>query len=341
MDVSNEIPKINKEDSLISIIVPAYNVEAYLPTCVESILTQSFKNIEIILVDDGSTDQTGKIIDDYQSRYPEKIIPIHIENGGVMNARMIGIGAASGMWIGFVDSDDVIEPDMYERLFNNALKYDADISHCGYQTIVNDGERVHYFYNTGKLIEQDNITGLRDLLTGTFVEPGLCNKLFHKMLFQTIIAENQIDTSIRINEDLLLNYLLFKVAKKSVYEDFCPYHYITRSDSATRSHFKEYRVLDPIKVRKIILDDSETELKHIAWNKYLVSCLNGCLALHKKAGFQDHYTKIKKELEEHSDKWKYLGRNEAFKMKLFMLSPILYKGIISIYERYFQKKIYE
>lgn len=341
MDVSNKISKINKEELLISIIVPAYNVEKCLSVCVESILAQSFKNIEIVLVDDGSTDQTGKIIDDYQLRYPDRIIPIHIENGGVMNARMVGIGVATGDWIGFVDSDDVIEPDMYERLLDNALKYDADISHCGYQTVVNGGERIHYFYNTGKLIEQDNITGLRDLLTGAFIEPGLCNKLFQKQLFQTIVTENKIDTSIRINEDLLLNYLLFKEAKKSVYEDFCPYHYITRSDSATRSQFRVYKVLDPIKVRKKILDDCETELQSIAWNKYLVSCLNGCVALHAKTDWQEYYAEIKEELEKHRDKWKHLSRNELFKMKLFILSPILYKMIFSIYERFFQKKIYE
>ena len=151
MEVSNKIPKI-EQLPMISVIVPAYNIEDYLSKCLDSILIQSYKNMEIVIIDDGSTDGTAQIADSYQVKYPDKVVCLHLQNGGVLRARMRGIEEASGEWIGFVDGDDEIEIDMYERLINNAYIYGADISHCGYQTIVNNGERIHYFYNTGRIV---------------------------------------------------------------------------------------------------------------------------------------------------------------------------------------------
>lgn len=341
MEVSNKVPEIEKVNPLISIVVPAYNIEKYLPACLNSILEQSYENIEIVLIDDGSVDRTGQIADEYKEKYPAKIKCIHLKNGGVMNARMTGIKVASGDWIGFVDGDDTIESDMYKRLIDNALTYQADISHCGYQTIVNGGERIHYFYNTGRLVEQDEITGLKDLLAGSFVEPGLWNKLFHKTLFHSLLHDSGMPVDVKINEDLLMNYFLFKEAKKSVYEDFCPYHYMTRSTSATRSEFKEHKVLDPMRVKRYILDDVRPELKDIAWRKYLISCLNACDGLYGKNKWKTEYFQARQDMKVNRDKWELLSRNEQIKLKLFMLSAWLYKFIFRIYEKYFQKKIYE
>ena len=120
---------------LISVIVPVYNLENYIVRTLDSILSQTYKNIEVIVVDDGSTDSSAKIIDDYADLHRDVIKILHIKNSGVSVARMKGVLAAKGDWIGFTDGDDVIEPDMYERLFDNAQKYNADISHCGYQMV--------------------------------------------------------------------------------------------------------------------------------------------------------------------------------------------------------------
>ena len=184
---------------LISVIVPVYNVADDLPRCLDSILAQHYPNIEIITVNDGSSDHSGEVLDEYAQLHP-CIHVIHQENGGVTSARLRGVTEASGEWIGFVDGDDEIEPDMYERLLRNALEYEAEISHCGYQMLFSDG-RVNYFHNTGILEKQDKITALRELLSGESVEPGLCNKLFHKSLF----AGLTMPADIRINEDLLMN----------------------------------------------------------------------------------------------------------------------------------------
>ena len=193
---------------MISIIVPVYNAEKYVSKTLQSILKQTYQNLEVIAVNDGSTDQTRNILDEYGKKYPEKLRVIHTENQGVTLARMEGLKIARGTWIGFVDCDDMIDPDMYELLIRNAEKYDADISHCGYQMQFADG-RVNYFYNTKKIIIQDKYQGMKDLLEGDFIEPSLCNKIFHKQLFQKFFNNKKINTKIKINEDLLLIIIYF------------------------------------------------------------------------------------------------------------------------------------
>lgn len=246
--------------SRISVIIPAYNLENELARTLDSVLAQTCENMEIIVVNDGSGDGTAAVIDAYAAK-DSRIIAIHQENGGVTSARLRGVAEATGDWIGFVDGDDYIEPQMYERLLNNALESGADISHCGYRMVF-PGGRVDYYYNTGRQVEQDHTEGLRDLLEGRFVEPGLVNKLFRKELFENLTA--QLDISVKINEDLLMNYYLFKAARRAVYEDFCPYHYIVRKGSAANSRLNAHKLLDPLRVSRQILDDAAPELHSAA-----------------------------------------------------------------------------
>ena len=243
------------DQPMISIIIPAYNIESYLPATLDSVLSQVYDNIEVIVVDDGSTDGTGKILDCYAG-VDGRVKAIHKENGGVTSARLRGVAEAKGEWIGFVDGDDLIEPNMYQRLLENAMKYNADISHCGYQMVF--PSRVDYYYNTGKLVEQSRETGLRDLLSGGFVEPGLWNKLYRRELFTELMQK--MDFSIKINEDVLMNYWLFKASRKAVFEDICPYHYILRPGSAATSKINLNKLRDPLKVTKAILADADTPL---------------------------------------------------------------------------------
>ena len=241
----------------VSIIIPVYNAEAFLRKTLDSVLAQTYRNIEIIVVNDGSKDGTGKVIDAYAAQ-DGRIIAIHKENGGVTSARLRGIAEATGDWIGFVDGDDYIEPDMYERLVKNAIEYHAEISHCGFQMVLFSGKAL-YYHNTGKLVVQDNHTGVKDLLESSFVEPGLWNKLFSRRLMEQFIETINFDKSIRINEDLLMNYYLFRNAKCSVFEDFCPYHYIVRKGSAANASLNAHQLLDPLKVKRILFKETENE----------------------------------------------------------------------------------
>ena len=163
---------------LLTIIIPVYNVEKYLEKCLKSIVEEKdaiLECVEIIVIDDGSTDETCTIIDTYAAR-DARIVAVHQANFGLVAAREKGINMATGDYIGFVDGDDIIESDMYERLVRNAMKYDADISHCGVSFIwPNSHTEAHY--GTGKIIEQDNFTGVCDLLLGEQIEPSLCNKI--------------------------------------------------------------------------------------------------------------------------------------------------------------------
>ena len=250
-------------NNLISVIVPVYNLDNYIERCLMSIRNQTYRNIEIIVVDDGSIDDSWKVINRI-AKEDNRVIPIHKENGGVSSARILGLSHARGEWIGFVDGDDEIEVDMYEVLINNAFEYNADISHCGYMMIFNDG-RINSFYDTKVKKIQDNTTGVIDLLEGDLIEPGLCNKLYKKSLFEDV----KLDTNIKINEDLLLNYYLFKNSQLSIFEDLTKYHYIIRDNSASRSKLNDYKIYDPIRVKEIILNDSNSEIREIAYKVYL------------------------------------------------------------------------
>ena len=121
---------------LISIIVPVYNVESYLKKCLESIINQTYKNIEIILIDDGSTDSSGKICDDYANK-DKRIKVIHKQNGGVSDARNTALDICRGDYIGFIDSDDYIELDMYETLLKFLLNNNLDVAMCSSYTVKN------------------------------------------------------------------------------------------------------------------------------------------------------------------------------------------------------------
>lgn len=247
-------------DELISVIIPAFNIENYIGPTLDSVLQQTYRNLQIIVVNDGSVDGTGGVIDEYVCR-DSRILAIHKENGGVTDARLQGLAQAKGSYIGFVDGDDRIEPDMYERLMNNMKCHQADISHCGYQMVFPNG-RVDHYHNTGTLLVQEDGQGCADILDGSVTEPGLWNKLYRRELFDGLLE--WMDRSIRINEDLLMNYYLFSRAKVCVFEDVSLYHYVLRKDSAATSRINEHKLKDPLRVQHLL----EQETKNMPqWNR--------------------------------------------------------------------------
>lgn len=234
----------------ISVIVPAYNIACWLPRSLDSLLAQTHKNLEIIVVDDGSKDNVREVLTEYTGKYPN-IKAIYKENGGVTSARLRGIAEAAGSWIGFMDGDDYVEPQMYARLLENALTADAQISHCGHQILFSDG-RIEYVHKSEDVRIRDRRTGLWELLDNRDVSLSLCTKLYRRELFQGIDAWT--DTAIKYNEDLLMNYFLFGQAEKTVFEGTCPYHYILRQDSASCKGISENYIFDPIRVRQLLLE---------------------------------------------------------------------------------------
>ena len=327
------------QTDLISIIVPVFNLEKELPRCLDSILAQSYQSIEVIVVDDGSSDGSAEIMQQYAEK-DSRIKPVFQENGGVTSARLHGVREASGQWIGFVDGDDKIESDMYERLLRNAAEYHADISHCGYQMCFDNG-RIHYFHNTGLLVQQDKITALKELLSGSRIEPGLWNKLFHKTLFHSLLHGEAVPLDIKINEDLLMNYRLFSAAEQTVFEDWCPYHYIVRSASASRAKLNPHKIYDPIKVKEIIRQDSPVELHDAAQQAYINTCINTYHALLMEGEeYKDDLRMVHELLVKEAGDFSLLGRKRELMANMITHMPVLYRPIYAVYSQFFQKKIY-
>lgn len=259
-------------ETKISIVVPAYNIEPYIGRCLDSLLAQTYRNLEIIAVDDGSRDGTGRLLDAYAAK-DSRIRVLHQENSGVTAARLAALRQVTGEYVGFVDGDDEAEPDMFELLLGQAQMHQADISHCGYQMVFPDG-KTYLYYGTGRFVVQDRETGVYDLLRGEFVEPGLWNKLYRAELFDRLFDNPLLDTDIRINEDLLLNYILFSAAEKSVFIDQCKYHYLLRKGSAATAELKPYKLTDPQRVMKKLYEDTQGDIcLHRAAAERYVRCL--------------------------------------------------------------------
>jgi len=325
---------------LLSIIVPAYNIKTYLPRCLDSILAQTYTNIEVIVVNDGSTDGSDSVIDDYASK-DNRIIAIHKENGGVSSARSAGIKKAKGEFIGFVDGDDYIEPNMYEHLLNNAIKFGADISHCGYKMVFPDGHEDLY-YGTGRLVEQTKEQGLHDLLKGEFIEPGLWNKLFKRTLVN--FEDSPIwDDTIRINEDLLLNYILFSNSTKSIYEDIPYYHYILRKGSAATSKKQRFKITDPLRVfETLCADTKDNQFLHSAiYTRYINLLVNVAVQNEWKDDAKEAVRTLKKELSDKnfkvncpSKKIRYMAMLTAYAKPIYKLVRFVYDKITGVSKKY-------
>lgn len=252
----------------ISVIVPTYNNAPWLPQCLDSLLAQTYENLEIIVVDDGSTDGTEAVLEPFLKKHP-CIKGIFQENSGVTEARLRGLAAATGEWIGFVDADDVIDPDFYTHLYENATEYHADVSHCGYKELHPDGTLRNHG-GSGMIRQQNRLIALQDLLEGRLVEPGLWDKLFRRELFSGLDA--WMNRDIRNNEDLLMNYYLFSRANKAVFQDVCLYSYRVREGSASREKLNDNQIFHPILVRQRIIDECGGELKDIA-KESLLRCM--------------------------------------------------------------------
>ena len=221
----------------VSIIVPVYNVEHYLHKCIDSILAQTFFDFELILVDDGSTDNCGIICNEYAIIDP-RIIVIHKKNGGVSSARNSGLDEAKGEYIGWVDSDDYIETDMYETLYQLAIDYNTNIAECNYAQVVN-GKLTPCEFGIG--LENGSGNFLIEKFLSADIFYGIVTKLFHRSLFETVRFPQG-----RIYEDtwMTLNFCLEQ--HKYVRNAVVKYYYEQTHDSIIRS------ILAPNKAREYI-----------------------------------------------------------------------------------------
>lgn len=217
----------------ISVIVPVYNVEPYLRKCLDSIVNQTYRNLEIILVDDGSPDNCGAVCDEYAAS-DSRIKVIHKENGGVSSARNAGLAAATGEWIGWVDADDWIEPDMYGYMLDKVREYSADIAVCSRfeqyrgQCVFRGWEREQGL---------DTECALELLLKNDAMQNFLWDKLWRRELFDGVVFPEG-----RTFEDIAVMHRLFMRARRVACLPEAKYFYLQHSGSIVDNKSLENRI---------------------------------------------------------------------------------------------------
>ncbi|MGX8704985.1 MAG: glycosyltransferase family 2 protein [bacterium] len=251
---------------LISIIIPVYNVAEYLPQCLDSVLSQTYRNLEIIAIDDGSTDESGNILDQYAEK-DSRIRVIHKPNGGVSSARNVGLKAATGDYIGFIDADDWIEPDMYEKLERILRENDAAI--CGF---------FDYPYGMSKPIPRGRNPvqkcGFEEAVIQVLSRDGYYVTLWNKAFRRHVVEGIAFDTALSFGED---EVWLMQALRRCKGVTFLPeplYHWRKREGSVTRfSHITD-RQLSLLEAKKKSFDllPDRKDIAELAKSKMFNDC---------------------------------------------------------------------
>lgn len=226
----------------ISIIVPVYNVEQFISECINSILNQTFRDFELILINDGSTDKSGQICDEFASK-DERIVVVHKENGGQSSARNKGIDLAKGEYIGFIDSDDWIEHDMYQIMYTKAIETGAEIAACNIVQYNKDSSK-YYFCQDPTDYVCDRKSAMQELYLNERLTFSPCNKLIKRELFREIRFKEGY-----ILEDIDFTYRIIHQSQKVFYTGQALYNYRYNEQSTMRKAFTKKR-LDEFEVRK-------------------------------------------------------------------------------------------
>ena len=285
----------------ISIIVPIYNVEQYLHRCVESILAQTYPNIEVVLVDDGSPDQCGKICDEY-AQQDTRVIVVHRQNGGLSAARNSGLDICHGEYIGFVDSDDCIYSEMYERLYKDIIRFSTKISFChsnGYY----GGELPPPDYSKPTKCDT-SINVMRRALKES-IWWSAWTKLYHKSLFDGIRFPEG-----KTNEDLPVTIRIFDRCDYIAINYNKLYNYCIRKDSITTSKLNPHKfdIIDNASDVVNYLNNTHPELVSAAKGILLTNALGLLLKLRNYKG-DDLASERQKVIKSIKQQWPSLLTN--------------------------------
>jgi glycosyltransferase involved in cell wall biosynthesis len=249
---------INKP--LISIIIPVYKVEPYLRKCVDSVFAQTYTNLEIILVDDGSPDNCGNICDEYAEK-DKRIVVIHKENGGLSDARNAGLDIMKGEYVAFVDSDDWVSAKYVEDMYENLKKYDADISLSGTIYVYENNKKDTVLPINGNEGLYTQKEAVENLFYQKGIYPSACSKLYKSKLFETIRYPKG-----KLNEDSAITYKIFCLCDKISYTNANNYYYLQRIGSIENSLFspKKMDAIDIVDEMFIWISENKPEYKNAA-----------------------------------------------------------------------------
>lgn len=274
---------------LISIVVPVYNVEAFLEKCVDSLISQTYQDLEIILVDDGSTDSSGQLCDQLKGKDP-RIVVVHKENGGLSSARNAGIAVARGEYLGFVDSDDFVEPDMYETMLNAATRHGKDIVCCGREIdIYGSWTKQEFCLDEEKVYDRES--AVEAMLYLQEMDVSACDKLYARHIFDKIAYPEG-----KISEDAAIIFDILNKANGIVHVGKPFYHYIFRKNSISKSGYSE-RKFDIYSNMVTAIEFIRKNYPHLekACKVYVCTCVSAAVELLRedkdaKKRFPEHYT---------------------------------------------------
>lgn len=314
----------------ISVIIPVYNAEPFLPACLDSVLAQTYRELEIILVNDGSTDASGAICDCYAS-IDKRIQVIHQKNGGVSRARNRGLEVATGELVSFVDSDDTMEPDMYDFLVRLMQEHEADISHCGYKRYDKQGVLVREVNGTHRLMVQSGEEAIVCMLRGDFFSNGLWNKLFRSKVVQGL----RFQEDLKNNEDVLFCVHAFSRTKTVVFQDEGKYHYYDHPTSACNCLKARKQNRDAIEASTQMLSlVSETETIEAIYQRIYAARVNQFRWLIRNPGDTEP-GELKEEKILLEKAWKNLSTHSCRQQVNHLLLtciPALYRLVYRVYD---------
>lgn len=303
-------------NELISVIVPVYKVEEYLRRCIDSIINQTYKNLEIILVDDGSPDNCGKICDEYAKK-DDRINVIHKENGGLSDARNAGIDIANGKYITFIDSDDYVSEDYVEFLYSLIKENNADIS-MGKHFIIYKNDIINTGTDLKNILKPKE--ALEKMLYSNDLDVSAWAKLYKKELFQNIKYPKG-----RLYEDAATTYKLIDKSKIIAFYSKPIYYYVIRDNSITNHNFNErkFELIDSTKEMCEYVNEKYPELKDASNRRLMYSYLSTLTQL-------TYSKEIKKEYKKRLMNYIKENRNKILKNK-----KIPQRDKIALYSTYF------
>ncbi len=329
---------MTQQNDLISIIVPVYNMEQYLDRCMNSIWQQTYKNLEIILVDDGSTDRSGQMCDAYAAK-DGRIRVVHKQNGGLSDARNAGLAIASGSYIGYVDSDDWIEPFMYEKMYQACIEHQSQVAICRYAQEFKD----HTVLGGNDDVISFSRETLLKIYIGGHDDYIIYNSVWSKLFKREIVEDVQFPVG-RNSEDIMYTTRAFCKAERGVYIDTCLYHYVMdRENSIMNVKRGERMFRDEIPFwrehTRHIRDNVSEELGDYAAYYFYRRLLQYYQELNSRKETRKEAKRLARLMqEERMEILKIYDKSEEstgdkLRMKLFLTSPEGYLRISQLYEK--------
>lgn len=319
--------------------MPIYKVEDYLKRCVDSITNQTYKNLEIILVDDGSPDNCPMLCDEF-AKMDSRIKVVHKENGGLSDARNAGMDVSTGDYIGFVDSDDYIDSDMFEVLVKAIEEYDADISCCRYTRVWDDGKS-EKIGNDGKTYVYEGIDGLKEYLYAKTVEPFACAKLFKAEDIGNLKYPDRRVRFIKgiLGEDNPFNIELLKTTNNMVVVGRSKYNYLQARQGAITNASVSQKKIDSVFFWDSVSKDCKAnypELLEYALRRQALFYVG----LYNRIYKDKSYTKEKDIIKTFAkDNFSVISRSDicekSVKLSVYLIAkaPKLYSMIMRLYKK--------